>query len=275
MGSSFTASSRACAVALVAVVCLSTGLGAQQGATKIAVRDSVKVTVVGTEFSSGPFLIETDGSLDYPFLGRLPAAGLTARELGSSIGQRLVSAQILVGSPQVTVELLQTPNKKVTVSGAVASRGEFMFAGELSVFSALVKAGGASAEAGDEVLLIRSQRGSAQTGETAEDDVIALSRREIERGEATNVVMLEDGDRIVVSKARQVFIDGYVNRPGGYTIEGGTTLRQVLSLAGGASELGAPNRTRVQRNGKPLDKVDLDKTVIQPGDTITVPKRFM
>src|SRR5688572_19455577 len=125
--------SRSVALAFAGLLCLSGIVGAQQ-ASKIAVRDSVKVTVVGTEFAAGPFMVEADGSIDYPFLGRIPAAGLTGRELGSSIGQRLVAAQILVGTPQVTIELLQTPNKKVTVSGAVASRGEFMFAGELTVF---------------------------------------------------------------------------------------------------------------------------------------------
>jgi polysaccharide export outer membrane protein len=259
----------------VATLATSGVVAAQQAASRIAVRDTVKVTVVGTEFAQGPFLVDTDGAIDYPFLGRVPALGLTTRELGTSISQRLVSAQILVGTPQVSVELQQTPNKKVTVSGAVATRGEFMFAGELSVFSALVKAGGATTDAGDEILLIRAGRAPAIAGQSVEDDVIRLSRREVERGEALPTFALEDGDRLVVSKARQVFIDGQVNRPGGYTVETGTTLRQALSLAGGASELGAVNRTRVLRNGKPVEKIDLDKTIIQPGDTITVPKRFM
>jgi protein involved in polysaccharide export with SLBB domain len=80
---------------------------------------------------------------------------------------------------------------------------------------------------------------------------------------------------VIVSRARQVYIDGHVGRPGGYTIEAGSTLRQVLSLAGGVTELGAVNRVRVLRDGKRVDDVDLDKTVIEPGDTITVPKRFM
>jgi polysaccharide export outer membrane protein len=249
-------------------------LGAQQGVPKISVLDQVKVTIVGTELASGPFVVDPDGSIDYPYLGRVPVAGLTTRELGTRLSERLVAAQVLVGSPQVIVELQQTPNKKVTVSGAVNNRGEFLFAGELSVFSALIKAGGAASDAGDEILVIRAPRAAA-AGATPAEDVVALSRREVERGEFATSVTLEDGDRIVVSKARQVFIDGYVNRPGPYTIETGTTLRQALSLAGGASELGAVNRIRILRNGKPVDKVDLDKTVIQPGDTITVPKRFL
>ncbi len=264
----------------VAGLFLAASAAAQQ-APAIAIRDQVKVTVVGTEMPTGPFPVDADGAIDYPYIGRVKAAGLTARELGVELSRQLVAAQVLVGSPQVSVELLQTANKKVTVSGAVNTKGEFQFAGELSVFSALVKAGGASPDAGDEVLLIRAPkaRASAAPGQPATDDddedVVTLSRKQIESGEFATATLVEDGDRIVVSKARQVYIDGQVSRPGGYTVEAGTTLRQALSLAGGVTELGAVNRVRVLRNGKRLDKVDLDKTIIQPGDTITVPKRFM
>lgn len=257
------------------------GAAAQQAAPAIAPQDNVTVMVVGTEIPSGPFVVDAEGTIDFPYLGHVKAAGLTARELGAAISKALVAAQVLVGEPQVTVTLQQTESKTVTVSGAVNKKGEFAFAGELTVFNALIKAGGAAPDAGDEVLLIRAPRqeadgaNAATAQDDADEDVITLSRREIERGDFGTTVLVEDGDRIVVSKARQVYIDGYVNRPGGYTIEPGATLRQVLSLAGGATELGALNRVRVLRDGKPLDDVDLDKTIIQPGDTITVPKRFL
>jgi polysaccharide export outer membrane protein len=258
------------------VLTTAVGAGAQTAAT-IAAKDQVKVTVVGTELPSGPFIVEADGTIDYPYLGRVDARGLTARALGESIARRLVAAQVLVGTPQVTVDLQQTPSKTVTVSGAVNTRGEFLFAGELTVFDALVKAGGAAVDAGDEILLIRAPKGglATATDATAEDDVVTLSRRQIESGEFQRSGLVEDGDRIIVSRARQVFIDGYVNRPGGYTIEAGMTLRQALSLAGGVTELGAVNRVRVLRNGKRVEDIELDATVVQPGDTITVPKRFM
>lgn len=250
-------------------------------------RDLIKITVVGTEIPVGPFTVDADGTIDYPFIGRVKAEGRTSRELAADVAARLVDAQVLVGSPQVTVDIQQVATKRVTVSGAVNTRGEFQFAGELSVFNALVKAGGASPEAGDEVLLIRAPRttgaapgqtpaaASASADDTGADDVLTFSRREIEGGEFNPLAMVEDGDRIVVNRARQVYIDGQVNRPGGYTVEAGATLRQALSLAGGVTELGAVNRIRVLRNGKRVEKIDLDKTIVQPGDTITVPKRFM
>jgi polysaccharide export outer membrane protein len=246
-----------------------------QSAVTIAVKDQVRVTVVGTELPSGPFTVDDDGTIDYPYLGRITARGLSARALGDVIARRLVEAQVLVGSPQVTVDLQQTPNRTVTVSGAVNTRGEVKFAGELTVFDALVRAGGAAPDAGDEVLLIRAPRAGAAVPDGEDDDVVTLSRRQVESGEFARAHLVEDGDRIIVSRARQVYIDGYVNRPGGYTIEAGATLRQVLSLAGGVTELGAVNRVRVLRNGKRVENVELDTTVIQPGDTITVPKRFM
>lgn len=262
--------------AVAGFVLAATAVAAGQTAPKIDTADQVTVTVVGTELPVGPFIVDADGSIDYPYVGRVPARGLTARELGAAVAKRLVDAQVLVGSPQVTVTLEQTPSKTVTVSGAVNTRGEFMFAGELSVFDALVKAGGAAPDAGDEVLLIRAQPDeSAAADDAGDDDVITLSRRDVESGVFARSHFVRDGDRIIVNRARQVYIDGYVSRPGGYTIEPGTTLRQALSLAGGVTELGAVNRVRVLRDGERVDDVELDKTIIQPGDTITVPKRFM
>ena len=283
--------SRICRIGalLVTLLVASGSLAIAQQPPKITAGDQVRVLVVGTDLPGGPFVVDADGAIDYPYVGRVKAAGLTARELGADLGRRLVSAQVLVGSPQVTVDLQQTANKTVTISGAVRNKGEYQFAGDLTVFNALLKAGGAADDAGDEVLLIRAPKdqkpgptpAAARPGGTAgdtgddADDVITLSRHQIESGEFATSTFVEDGDRIVVSKARQVYIDGQVSRPGGYTIESGTTLRQALSLAGGVTELGAVNRIRILRNGKKVDQIDLDKTIIQPGDTITVPKRFM
>lgn len=263
-------------VGAVLLLGLSGAVAAQVSPT-IAPRDVVRITVVGTELPVGPFTVDADGTIDYPYLGRVDSRGLTARLLGETIAKRLVDAQVLVGAPQVTVDLQQTPSRTVTVSGAVNTRGEILFAGELTVFDALVKAGGAAPDAGDEILLIRAPKSAAASapGAADEDDVVTMSRRQIESGGFQRASLVEDGDRIIVSRARQVFIDGYVNRPGGYTVEAGMTLRQALALAGGVTELGAVNRVRVLRNGTRVRDVHLDSTVIQPGDTITVPKRFL
>jgi polysaccharide export outer membrane protein len=106
--------------------------------------------------------------------------------------------------------------------------------------------------------------------------VVEMSLRDLQSGLTPEKnVTLHDGDRLFVPKAVQVYIDGYVNRPGAYSITAGMTLKQVITLAGGVAERGSQKRIDVIRAGKKLEKVDYEKTTIQPGDTITVKSRIL
>jgi polysaccharide export outer membrane protein len=87
---------------------------------------------------------------------------------------------------------------------------------------------------------------------------------------------LIDGDTITVPKAQSVFVSGEVKTPGAYAVERGTTVLQLLSLAGGVTDRGADGRVRIMRtvNGKKIEiKAKLSDAVL-PGDTIVVPPKF-
>jgi protein involved in polysaccharide export with SLBB domain len=260
--------------ALVAAMLATAPLGAQ-GTLRVAPKDKLTIRVVsGVELGASEFSVDGEGTIDFPYLGKVKVAGLTTRELGTQLASLLVAAKVLSGQPQLTVDLEQVQGQRVSVSGAVTSPGEFSYAGEMSVYTALLRAGGATILAGDEVQVIRAPR----SGQPSPDTIVeTLSRRQVERGDYTNNVALHDGDRVVVLEAKQVFIGGYVSRPAAYTVPQGTTLRQALLLAGDVTELGARNRIEILRNGKrlPEKEIDLDKTIVQPGDTINVPKRRM
>ena len=89
-------------------------------------------------------------------------------------------------------------------------------------------------------------------------------------------VSLQDGDTINVTKAQSVFVAGQVKSPGAYAAERGSTVLQILSLAGGVTERGAEGRIRILRTVKDKKteiKAKLTDTV-EPGDTIVVPERF-
>jgi len=67
-----------------------------------------------------------------------------------------------------------------------------------------------------------------------------------------------------------------VKSPGGYGVEPGMTVLQLLSLAGGLTDRGSDGRIKIQRTvkGKKTEiKAKLSDTV-QPGDTIIVPDKF-
>ena len=88
---------------------------------------------------------------------------------------------------------------------------------------------------------------------------------------------LQDGDTINVPKAQSVFVSGQVKTPGAYAVDSGTTVLQVLSLAGGLTERGSDSRIRIQRTVNGQDSVEVAAKLtdsVQPGDTIIVKERF-
>ena len=69
---------------------------------------------------------------------------------------------------------------------------------------------------------------------------------------------------------------GQVKNPGSYPVQSGTTVLQLLSLAGGLTPKGAANRVvvvRVVDGTKKEAKIKLTD-IVKPGDTVVVPERF-
>ena len=256
---------------------------AAQSAPKIAPRDVLKIAVERADTWSRPYTVDADGTIDFPELGRVQASGKTARELQTYIADQLKSREIMV-NPRITIDLEQIANKKVTVAGpGVGQPGTFAFAGELRIMEVLLRAGSTRPDAAAEALVIRA----AKPGDTGVSDdsvtVLRVDLRALQGAEvASHNILIEDGDQIIVNKAEQVFISGYVRSPGAYNIEPGMTIAKVLTLAGGVTELGADNRITIKRTGAdgkpvtiPVDKDKKDSTVVRPGDLIDVPKRRM
>jgi polysaccharide export outer membrane protein len=66
-------------------------------------------------------LVRPDGTLFYPYIGNVPAAGKTIEELRAFIAERLSQ---FVESPQVDVSVLRFASQTVVVSGAVVKAGQ-------------------------------------------------------------------------------------------------------------------------------------------------------
>jgi polysaccharide export outer membrane protein len=261
----------------VLLTALTSTMASAQSAPTIAPRDQLTVAVFGVERLTGKFPVEVDGSLNYPLLGPLQVAGLTTRELETELGRRLTEGGFFTIVPQITVELEQTPNKRVTVTGAVRSAGQIMFAGELTLLDAIVRAGSPTPEAGDEALVVRTPKGAEGTVSVSDTElnggtngVITVNLRELQSGNvADHNVTLQDGDLIIVQRAQSVYVSGQVRSPGAVRVETGATVLQVLALAGGLNERGTTRGLRILRNKEEVRDVTLE-TVVRPGDTIIV-----
>ena len=83
------------------------------------------------------YLVDNEGNIDYPVLGKLHVAGLTTRECEALIRKEL--QQYLNEVPNVTV---RTSNYKISVLGEVKSPGTYIVSDErINIFQALALAG--------------------------------------------------------------------------------------------------------------------------------------
>jgi len=266
-------------MALMAALLIAGSVGAfaDQSGPTVKPGDELSVTVWGIEHYTRKYPVSPDGALDFPDLGKVKVAGLTPRDVELELTKRLKDGGFLL-SPQVSVTLEQALNRRVTVSGAVVSPGVIQFAGEMTVFEAIVRAGQATAMAGDEILIIRDAAraadGSGDAGDRA--GVLTVDLKALREGDLSNNVSLKDGDMVIVREAQDFFISGEVRVPGAYPARAGLTVEQALALAGGLTERGSTRRIEIKRVGEEeiLKGVKMDD-LVKPGDTIKVGRSIM
>jgi polysaccharide export outer membrane protein len=114
-------------------------------------------TSLGANTQLMGYLVNQEGSIQFPVLGNIPAAGLTKKQLTDDITKRLLDKKLLV-DPIVNVRFL---NFKVTVLGEVARPTVVNVPNEkISILEALGMAGDLTIYAKrDNVLLIREENG--------------------------------------------------------------------------------------------------------------------
>ena len=81
---------------------------------------------------------------------------------------------------------------------------------------------------------------------------------------------------VSIDEYRPFFVNGMVEKPGGYPFSPGMTVRKAISLAGGFKERASREKINVIRDddSKQLArKVDLN-TALMPGDIVTVEESF-
>jgi polysaccharide export outer membrane protein len=244
----------------------------------VGAQDVLKVTVFGVAELTRDVTVDTDGTFDFPLIGRVKAAGLTVRAIETELKARL-SKGFLV-NPTVTVDVGAYRSQTVYVLGEVRDPGRKTLAGNASIMSALAEAG-FTTNAGSYVIIShRPARSDSAEGPVLPTDTgaaqIRVIRKDLEMGRAMNV-RLQDGDTIFVPKAETFFISGFVRSPGSFAIDGDLNVLQALALAGGATDQAAQNRITIDRviDGKLTHvKVTSLTDPVKPGDTIIVPRRF-
>ncbi len=102
--------------------------------------DVVEIRVYEEPRLSGVFRLDADGTVQFPLVGTIQAAGLSPGQFAEKLTEQLRAG--FIRNPQVTVLLKELNSKRVIVFGQVARPGTFPFQEGMTIVQALTMAGG-------------------------------------------------------------------------------------------------------------------------------------
>lgn len=222
--------------------------------------DVVEVGLLGRTDFGGRTRVQADGTIQLPFIGKVPAANRTSAEVSDTV-RKALQAGGYFADPVVTIEIVGYASRYVTVLGAVGAPGLVPINRPYRLSEILARVGGVREGAAD-YLVVRSDAGPEKR----------LLIRDLATGDATQDPYVSPGDKIYAPVAETFYIYGNVNSPGSYALQSGMTVRMAVAKGGGLSESGSDKKIDVTRGGKKL-KVKLDDKV-EVGDVLVIGERL-
>lgn len=132
--------------------------------------------------------VRPDGKISLPLLGDVQAAGLTPKELGESITEKL---RKFVADPRVTVVVTAINSKRIYMVGEVTHSGGMAMLPHMTVLQAISSAGLSQFANTKRIYVLRTQNGKQEK--------LPVNYRKLVKGEAMDQnYMLQPGDTIVV-----------------------------------------------------------------------------
>jgi len=153
----------------------------------LGVGDVFDVRVFEEPDLSATYRVGSEGTIDYPLVGRVQVAGRLPGEVAMLIEREL---RKYVHAPQVSVLVREMNSKRVTVYGQVQRPGTFPYTDPMTISQAISLAGGFTAMALRESVRIARSDHDRQ-------EIIELNLRQIAEGRAPNAY-LSPGDEIYV-----------------------------------------------------------------------------
>jgi polysaccharide biosynthesis/export protein len=123
--------------------------------------DILYITVFNVPDLSRTVQVSDVGTISYPLVGEVPAAGKSARELEAILSKQLKAKYLK--NAQVTVFVQDFRSQRVTVEGAVKKPGMVPVAGSLSLLQAIAQSDGLDEIAESSALILREVEGKRRS----------------------------------------------------------------------------------------------------------------
>jgi polysaccharide export outer membrane protein len=134
-------------------------------------------------------LVRPDGGFSFPLAGEVDALGKTVEDIRVTLVDRL---KRYIPTPVVTVAVKTIGGNRIFVVGKVNHAGDFAFSRPIDVMQAIALAGGTTAFAAiNDIVILRRQNGAQQA--------LHFHYSDVARGrELSQNVLLQSGDTVVV-----------------------------------------------------------------------------
>jgi polysaccharide biosynthesis/export protein len=248
---------------------------ARDSELRIASGDLLEISLFETDFACGPVKtgcevrVSSSGDIVLPLIGAMRVAGLTVAQAEQVIAAGFSEGRFF-NNPQVTVVQKEYASQGISVLGEVQKPGTYPLIGSHMLLQAISAAGGTTAKAGNDVMVIRSD----SPNQPQHVDVSSLT------GGSTPLM---PGDTVVVSKAGIVYIVGDVRQPSGIAMErSGLTILKAIAMAQGTNPTASLKNAKLIRNtpqGKQEVHISIKEILsnkapdveLQPEDILFIP----
>ncbi len=156
---------------VVGFVLFSTGVlsaSAQDNSYVIGTGDRLSIEVFDEQDLTGTYLVEQDGTISFPFVGRTPAAGISLAALQQNIHSGLLGDYLI--NPQVSVSI--NSYRQFFINGEVNQPGGYPFEANMTIQKAVSLAGGLTDFASTRKIYLQREGESEDERTRAELDTV-------------------------------------------------------------------------------------------------------
>ena len=205
----------------------------------IGVNDILSVSIFagGKTQESLEIAVSTGGTIRFPFLGEIRAAGLTVPQLVTLVSRPLAEDYFV--NPQVIIRVKEFKSQKVYITGAVATPGLYPLEQSVTLLELIARAGGVTKERGNYAFILK---GSVSEVEQPEEIDVLIEkkgaakvdlRKLLEQGRVEENMIIAAGDVVYIQpssfsdsapiqglrpgqgdQARRFRVPGRLDRPG-------------------------------------------------------------
>jgi polysaccharide export outer membrane protein len=151
--------------------------------------DKLEITVWEEEKLKQEVVVLPDGTISFPLVGHVAAAGKTTEDLVKLLRERLTK---FIPDSEINVRLLSAEGNLIYVTGEVKNPGKFVMKGPTDVMQALSMAGGLTAFAKKNSIIVLRREADGRTKS------LPFEYGDVEDGEnIESNILLQSGDTIV------------------------------------------------------------------------------